>query len=87
MATGVGRREDDILRLQIEVDDPLGVDEVDCPENLSRKVAALRFGQLVIGRRNVFEQFAAAEIFGQNDRLLLALEVVHESDDELLEVE
>ena len=75
-ASGEGCREHDVLRLQVEVDDPAGVDEVDRSKDLSGKVSTLRFGQFVVGRRNVFEEFAAAKVFGQNHRLLLAFKIV-----------
>jgi len=78
--------QDDVLRLQVQVDDPLGVDEVDGPEDLPGEVPTFRLGQFVVGGRDVLEQLATAEVLGQDNWLLLALEVVHESNDEVLKI-
>ena len=61
------------LRFQIEVEDALGVDELDAAEDLSEEVPALGLGQLVVLGRDALEELAALEVLGQQHALLLAL--------------
>jgi hypothetical protein len=56
------------------------VNELYTLEDLSCKVSTFGLGQDVIPRRDSFEQFAARQIFGQNNRLQIALVIVEETD-------
>ena len=75
--TAVERRhEHDVLRLHVQVEDPLGMDEFDAFDDLSEKVSAFGFGESVILGGDPLEEFAAFEVFSQNDALFFAFEVI-----------
>ena len=74
-------RQHDVLRLQVEVDDSLLVDELDPLEDLDGEVSALGLRQDVGGRRNPLKQLSAGEVLGQDDGLEVTLVVVEELDD------
>ena len=60
------------------------MNKFDSFEDLNGKVSAFWFGQNVIFRRNSFEQFSSRQIFGQNDRLQIALVIVKKANDVFL---
>jgi len=75
------RLEDDVLRLEVEVDDLALVDEIDALEDLDGEVSALGLRQDVVWRRDPLEELTPGQELGQDDRLLVTLEVVEEPDD------
>ncbi len=75
-----GRRrrldEDDVLRLQVEVKDPLRVYELHAAQDLPEEVPALGLRQLVVLGGYTLEELAALEVLRQQHALLLALKCV-----------
>ncbi len=57
----VRQHHDDVLRLEVEVDDALGVHELDAAQDLPEEVAALGLRQRVVSRGDALEQLAALQ--------------------------
>ena len=66
------------------MEDAFAVDELDSAEDLPEEVSALGLCQLVILAGNALEEFAALEVFREDDGLLFAFEVVLEGDGSLV---
>ena len=72
VVVGVGKH--DVEGLEVEVDDPLAVDELDAPDDLSDEYLALPLSETIVVRSRPGDQVAAGQVLGHQHRVQRGLE-------------